>query len=106
MIPSMLLKDRNGVIFGVANKRSIAYACAKAASAAGARLILTYQSERLEKGVRDLAAALPGEAEAVMCDVSTDAGLDATFATIGEHMSPVHFGIHSIAYANREELTK
>jgi enoyl-[acyl-carrier protein] reductase I len=101
----MLLQGRNGIVFGVANKRSIAYACARTASQAGARLIITYQNERLEKGAQDLAASLPGEAVAVMCDVGSEEALDAAFATIGEHMSTVHFAVHSIAFANREELS-
>ncbi len=100
----MLLGGKHGIVFGVANKRSIAYACARSASAAGAHLILTYQNDRLEKGARELAAGLPGEAVAVRCDVSTDAALDDAFAAIGEQMPLVDFAIHSIAYADRSEL--
>jgi len=100
----MLLKDKSGVVFGVANKRSIAYACARSASAQGARLILTYQNERLEKATKELADALPNEAIALMCDVSDDAALDDAFAHIAEHMPQVDFGVHSIAFAPREEL--
>ncbi len=100
----MLLKDKSGVVFGVANKRSIAYACARSASAQGARLILTYQNERLEKATKELADALPNEAIALECDVSDEAALDGAFAQIADHMPQVDFGVHSIAFAPREEL--
>jgi enoyl-[acyl-carrier protein] reductase I len=99
-----MLAGRNGVIFGVANKRSIACACAQAASAQGARLVLTYQGERLREGVEQLAAGLPGEAVALACDVGSDAGVDAAFAALREHMPEVHFAVHSIGFAPREEL--
>ena len=66
------LKGRTAVVFGVANKRSIAWAIAQKLHAAGARLVITYQNERLEQEARDLIADLPG-AEAFMCDVSQDA---------------------------------
>lgn len=100
----MLLKDRTGIVFGVANKRSLATACAQAVSDHGARLIITYQGERLERTVRDLADVLPNESIAVPCDVGDEASLDRAFETIGEHMPRVDFAIHSIAFANREEL--
>ncbi len=101
----MLLEGKSGVVFGVANKRSIAYACAKAASAHGARLILTYQGERLARGVAELADGLPGEAIALPCDVNTDEAMDESVAAISEHFGgKVDFAVHSIAFANREEL--
>jgi len=100
----MLLRDKSGIVFGVANKRSIAYACAKSASSHGARLILTYQNERLEKGTRQLAESLPNEAIALPCDVGDDEHLDAAFATIADHMPRVDVAVHSIAFAKREEL--
>ena len=100
----MLLQGKSGVVLGIANKRSIAHACALAASSAGARLVLTYQNERLEKGVRELAAAMPGEALAVQCDVGDDAALDRSVVEIEELMPRIDFVIHSIAFANRDEL--
>jgi len=99
-----MLKGRNGIIFGVANKRSIAFACAQAAAAQGARLILTYQGERLAEGCRELAASLPGGAIALPCDVGSDAALDAAFVAIAAHMPRVDFAVHSIAFAQKEEL--
>ncbi len=99
-----MLQGRNGIIFGVANKRSIAFACAQAAAAQGARLILTYQNERLQEGCSQLAAGLPNGAQALPCDVSSDAALDTAFVAIREQMPQVDFAVHSIAFAQREEL--
>jgi enoyl-[acyl-carrier protein] reductase I len=99
-----MLAGRNGVIFGVANKRSIAWACAQAAAASGARLVLTYQGERLAEGVAALAETLPHGALALPCDVSSEAGIDEFFARLHDHMPEVHFAVHSIAFAKTEEL--
>src|SRR5262249_4222864 len=99
-----MLAGRNGVIFGVANKRSIAWACAQAAAANGARLVLTYQGERLAAGVQQLAETLPHGAVSMPCDVSTDAGLDEFFGRLRDHMPEVDFAVHSIAFAKTEEL--
>jgi enoyl-[acyl-carrier protein] reductase I len=101
---SGLMEGKRGVVFGVANKRSIAYACAQAAAEQGAKVIVTYQGERLKESVDDLAAALPGGALAVSCDVSSPEAMDAAFEQIREHMPQVDFAVHSIAYAPREEL--
>ena len=65
------LKGRTAVVFGVANKRSLAWAIAQGLHAAGANLAMTYQNERLEQEARDLILSLPG-AEGFMCDVSKD----------------------------------
>ena len=100
----MLLAGKTGVIFGVANKRSIAHACAMAASRAGAKLVLTYQNERLAAGVGKLADGMPGEVDIVPCDVTDDASIDQAVASIGELMPRVDFVIHSVAFARREEL--
>lgn len=99
-----MLAGRNGVIFGVANKRSIAWACAQAAAANGARLVLTYQGERLAEGVQQLAGTLPHSALALPCDVSSDAGIDEFFGRLRDHMPELDFAVHSIAFAKTEEL--
>ena len=99
-----LLEGKAGVVFGVANKRSIAWACAQSAAAQGARLILTYQGERLREGAEELAAKLPGEARALPCDVGSEQALDEGFVAIGELMPRVDFAVHSIAYADKQEL--
>ncbi len=100
----MLLTGRLGVIFGVANKRSIAWACAEAAAAQGARLVLTYQGERLAEGVRELAASLPHRALALPCDVASDTSIDQFFVHLRDHFPHVDFAVHSIAYAKTDEL--
>lgn len=91
------------VVFGVANRRSIAWAIAQHLQQAGARLAITYQNERLEQEARDLIAALPG-AEAFMCDVSQDAQIDRLFGELKSRYGKLHAMVHSIAFAPAEEL--
>ncbi|MER3631026.1 MAG: NADH-specific enoyl-ACP reductase, partial [Blastocatellia bacterium] len=95
-----MLEDKVGMIFGVANKRSIAWACAEAAAANGATLAFTYQGERLKENVEKLTAELPN-ALVVPCDVTNQAEVDAAFAA---KYGRLDFLIHSIAYAPREAL--
>ncbi len=97
------LTGRTGLILGVANKRSLAWAIALALNRAGMRLILTYQGDRLEAGVRDLAADLPG-ALVLPCDVADDAQIEALFRHIGEETSRLDACVHSIAFAQKEDL--
>ncbi len=104
MIGPMLLEGKKGIVFGVANKRSIGFACARAAAEQGAQLIITYQGDRLADGAHKLAATLPGECIALPCDVSTDAQLDEAFVAIRAHMPEVDFAVHSVAYADRADL--
>jgi enoyl-[acyl-carrier protein] reductase I len=77
------LDGRTAVVFGVANKRSIAWSIAQGLHEAGARLAITYQNERLEREAKDLILSLPG-AEAFMCDVSRDEDIDRLFAQLRE----------------------
>ena len=98
------LGSKVGLIVGIANKRSIAWAIAQAASAEGASLVLTYQNERLEENVRELAATLPG-VTVLPCDVSNDEQLDAVFAAIGQQFGGLDFVVHGAAFAMREELS-
>ncbi len=99
-----MLAGKNGIVFGVANKRSIGWACALAAGRAGARLALSYQNERLREGVEQLAATLPTRAPAFECDVGSDASLDAAFAAVAAALPRIDFVVHSVAFAPREEL--
>jgi len=99
-----LLDGKTGIVFGVANKRSIAWACAQSAAAQGARLIVTYQGERLREGAEELAGKLPGEARALPCDVSTEQSIDEGFVALRESMPHVDFAVHSIAFADKAEL--
>src|SRR2546423_13492599 len=97
------LQGRNAVVFGVANKRSMAWSIAQGLHAAGMKLAITYQNERLEQEAKDLILSLPG-AEAYMCDVSKDEEIDRLFATLKERHGKLHTLIHSVAYAPAEEL--
>jgi len=90
------MQGRTAVVFGVANKRSIAWAIAQQLQRAGARLAITYQNQRLEQEAKDLIAELP-EAEAFMCDVSFDEQIDKLFAQLKSHYGTLHTLVHSIA---------
>ena len=100
----MSLSGKTGLIVGVANKRSIAWAIAQAAAAAGARLAVTYQGERLEENVRELAAGLQ-EPLLLPCDVTSDAQMDALFQAIDRDFGGLDFVVHGAAFAPREELS-
>jgi len=97
------MEGRTAVVFGVANKRSIAWAIAQALQAAGARLVITYQNERLAEEAKDLIAALPG-AEAFQCDVSRDEEVEQLFAQLKTRYGKLHALVHSIAFAPADEL--
>src|ERR1700684_3782828 len=100
---SPALQGRAGVVFGVANKRSIAWSIAQGLHAAGMKLAITYQNERLEQEARDLILSLPG-AEGYMCDVSKDEEIDHLFATLKERHGKLHTLVHSVAFAPADEL--
>lgn len=98
-----MLENKIGMIFGVANKRSIAWACATACSEQGAKLAFTYQGERLKENVDKLAGELP-DSLVVPCDVTNQAEVDAAFAAVSEKYGKLDFLVHSIAFAPREAL--
>ncbi len=98
-----LLAGQTGVIFGVAHKSSIAWAVARSLSQAGMRLAFTYQGDRLEKNVRELAETLEGSL-ILPCDVTDDAQLDAVFNAIGDEFGRLDTLVHSVAFAKREDL--
>ncbi|MBV9340197.1 MAG: enoyl-ACP reductase [Acidobacteria bacterium] len=100
---SFCLEGRVAVVFGVANKRSIAWSIAQALHQAGARLAITYQNERLEQEARDLILSLPG-AEAFMCDVSKDEDIGRVFSELEGRYGKLHVLVHSLAFAPAEEL--
>jgi len=100
---SSSLQGRNAVVFGVANKRSIAWSIAQGLHAAGANLAITYQNERLEQEAKDLIASVPG-AQGFMCDVSIDAEIDRLFGQLKERYGKLHVLVHSIAFAQAEDL--
>jgi enoyl-[acyl-carrier protein] reductase I len=97
------MQGKNTVIFGVANKRSIAWAIAQRLSEAGAKLAITYQNERLKAEAHDLIQALPG-AEAFQCDLASDAEIDALYAKLGERFGHLDVVVHSVAYAPAEAM--
>jgi enoyl-[acyl-carrier protein] reductase I len=100
-----MLKDKNGIIFGVANKRSIAWATAQALSDAGARLAFTYQGDRLKENVESLTAESMPQSLLLPCDVTKQDEVDETFRRVGKEFGRLDFLIHSIAFAPREALS-
>ena len=97
------MAGKNGVVLGVANDRSIAWAIARILSQAGARLALTYQDERLKDRVTRLADTLENPL-LVQCDATDDDQIAALFQAVEESFGDLSFLVHSIAYANREDL--
>jgi enoyl-[acyl-carrier protein] reductase I len=99
----MLLEGKTGLIMGVANKRSIAWGIANAATKAGARLVLTYQSERLGENVRELAESLQNPL-LIQCDVANDEQIASAMGRIQEQIGHLDFLVHALAFAPREAL--
>ena len=100
----MLLEGKKGLIIGVANKHSIAWAIAQAAAREGAQMLFSYQNERLRENVEELVQTLPG-ASACVCDVGDDSQIDAMMKQAAEKLGRLDFVVHSLAFAPREELT-
>jgi len=98
------LSGKSGLIVGVANKRSIAWAIAQAAQAAGARLAVTYQGERLGENVRELAVGL-SDPLLLPLDVADDAQIASVFEAIDRSFGGLDFVVHGAAFAPREELS-
>ncbi|HHY83507.1 MAG TPA: enoyl-ACP reductase FabI [Clostridiales bacterium] len=98
-----LLKDKIILIMGVANKWSIAWGIAESCAQAGARLILTYQSERTKAGIQQLAASLP-DVTLYPCDVTSDEEIEQLFNSIKNDYGILHGLVHSLAFAKSEEL--
>ncbi|MBI4456458.1 MAG: enoyl-ACP reductase [Acidobacteria bacterium] len=98
-----LLRDKFGAIFGVANRRSIAWGIASVAASAGARLALNYQSERLEESVRILAGELKNPL-IFPCDVARDEEIDHAFEVIRQESGKLDFLVHAVAFAPIAEL--
>jgi enoyl-[acyl-carrier protein] reductase I len=95
--------QKTAVIFGLANKRSIAWAIAQKLHAAGWQLAITYQNERLEQEAKDLITDLPG-AQGFMCDVTSDEQIAKLFEQLQVRYRVLHGLVHSVAYAPPEEL--
>ncbi len=99
----MLLHGRQGLVLGVANKRSIAWAIAQSVAREGARLAFTYQGEAVEKNVRELAGTLR-RASVLPCDVTDDGQVALLFDRLGREFGRLDFLVHCIAFANRKDL--
>ena len=98
------LEGQTAVVFGVANKRSIAWAIAQRLQEAGAKLAITYQNERLRQEAEEMIASLPG-AHGFQCDVTSDEQIEQVFAKIAEHYNgKIHTLVHSVAFAPADEL--
>ena len=101
---SSSLSGKLGIIFGVANKRSIAWAIAQAWHKAGARLAFTYQGERLKENVEELAGTFGADTLILPCDVTKDDEIAAVFKTVAEKFGKLNLLLHSVAYAPKEAL--
>ena len=99
----MLLNGKTGIVFGVANKRSLAWAIARRADEEGARIALTYQGERLEENAQKLAATIK-QPLVLPCDVNKDDEIKSVFERVGEEFGGLDFVVHGIAFALKEEL--
>src|SRR4051794_19141256 len=98
-----MLEGRTAVIFGVANKRSIAWAIAQQMQLAGAKLAITYQNERLRQEAEEMINSLPN-ASAFQCDVSNDEEIDKLFAALKDKYGKIDVLVHSIAFAPADDM--
>jgi enoyl-[acyl-carrier protein] reductase I len=100
-----MLKGKFGVVFGVANKRSIAWAIAKAWHEAGAKLAFTYQGERLKDNVEDLVGTFGKDTPLYQCDVTSDEQIQSVFESVKKDFGgSLHLLLHSVAFAPKEAL--
>jgi enoyl-[acyl-carrier protein] reductase I len=98
-----ILEGKSALVFGVANRRSIAWAIAQALAGAGASLAFTYQGERIEAGVRELAGSVGGKL-VLPCDVTKDEDLDSVFGAVGKEFGGLDILIHAVAFAPKADL--
>jgi enoyl-[acyl-carrier protein] reductase I len=104
IMTSQVLSEKVGIVFGVANKRSIAWAIAKAWAAAGARLIFNYQGERLKENVEELVGEFGENVPLFPCDVSSDQEITRFFREVRRQTDRLDLLLHSIAFAPKEAL--
>ena len=98
------LAGKRAIVFGVANQRSIAWAIASILHQAGATIALAYQNERVKSGIERLVAPWQADTPLIECDVSDDANVQAAFERAGGALGGLDVIVHSIAFANREDL--
>jgi len=99
-----LLAGKIGIVFGVANKRSLAWAIAQAWHGAGARLAFTYQGERLKENVEELASSFGADTLILPCDVTRDDEIAGVFQAVGDKLGKLHLLLHSVAFAPKDAL--
>ena len=99
-----LMDDKVAVIFGVANKRSIAWGITRALADAGAKIALNYQNDRMGSGVARLSEELDEKPYMAVCDVTSEEEIDSFFRGIEQEFGRIDALVHSIAFAKREEL--
>ena len=99
-----LLEGKTGVVFGVANKRSIAWAIAQAWASEGAKLAFTYQGERVKENVEELAGTFGADTLILPCDVTKDEDIARVFAEVGARFGKLHLLLHSVAFAPKAAL--
>jgi enoyl-[acyl-carrier protein] reductase I len=99
-----LLAGKLGIVFGVANQRSIAWAIAQAWASAGAKLAFTYQGERVKENVEGLAGTFGGDTLILPCDVTRDEDIARVFAEVGRKFGKLHLLLHSVAFAPKTAL--
>jgi len=99
-----LLAGKMGIVFGVANKRSIAWAIAQAWHGAGARLAFTYQGERLKENVEELASTFGDETLILPCDVTKDDEIAGVFKAVADKFGKLHLLLHAVAFAPKDAL--
>jgi enoyl-[acyl-carrier protein] reductase I len=99
-----LLDGKLGIVFGVANKRSIAWAIAQAWAKEGAKLAFTYQGERLKDNVEELAGTFGADTLIMPCDVTKDEDIARVFAEVGQKFGKLHLMLHSVAFAPKAAL--
>ncbi|HTA94691.1 MAG TPA: enoyl-ACP reductase [Verrucomicrobiae bacterium] len=100
----MLLEGKTGIVFGVANKRSIAWAIAQAWAREGAKLAFTFQGERIKENVMELAGTFGADTLILPCDVTKDDEIANVFKTVGEKFGKLNLLLHSVAYAPKDAL--
>jgi len=98
------LAGKFGIVFGVANKRSIAWAIAQAWANAGAKLAFTYQGERLKENVEELAGTFGADTLITPCDVTKDEDITRVFSEVGTKFGTLHLLLHSVAFAPKDAL--
>ena len=99
-----LLEGKTGIVFGVANKRSIAWAIAQAWAKEGAKLAFTYQGERLKENVEELVGTFGADTLLMPCDVTKDEDIARVFAEVGAKFGKLNLLLHSVAFAPKDAL--